>query len=89
MFFFYLDKIIRDLGKFSILTALVTMTGFLTSCSVSDNAFNDENVDEIVLYIMIAIVAVVVIAGYMVKVRMIINNSIRLQKLPVYKGGMH
>jgi len=52
------------LGKFSILTALVTMTGFLTSCSVSDNAFNDENVDEIVLYIMIAIVAVVVIAGY-------------------------
>lgn len=29
------------------------MTGFLTSCSVSDNAFNDENVDEIVLYIMI------------------------------------
>lgn len=26
------------------------MTGFLTSCSVSDNAFNDENVDEIVLY---------------------------------------
>lgn len=41
------------------------MTGFLTSCSVSDNAFNDENVDEIVLYIMIAIVAVVVIAGYM------------------------
>ena len=64
MFFFYLDKIIRDLGKFSILTALDTMTGFLTSCSVSDNAFNDENVDEIVLYIMIAIVAVVVIAGY-------------------------
>ena len=64
MFFFYLDKIIWDLGKFSILTALVTMTGFLTSCSVSDNAFNDENVDEIVLYIMIAIVAVVVIAGY-------------------------
>ncbi len=52
------------MGKFSILTALVTMTGFLTSCSVSDNAFNDENVDEIVLYIMIAIVAVVVIAGY-------------------------
>lgn len=52
------------MGKFSTLTALVTMTGFLTSCSVSDNAFNDENVDEIVLYIMIAIVAVVVIAGY-------------------------
>lgn len=52
------------MGKFSILTALVTMTGFLISCSVSDNAFNDENVDEIVLYIMIAIVAVVVIAGY-------------------------
>ena len=52
------------MGKVSILTALVTMTGFLTSCSVSDNAFNDENVDEIVLYIMIAIVAVVVIAGY-------------------------
>lgn len=52
------------MGKFSILTALVTMTGFLTSYSVSDNAFNDENVDEIVLYIMIAIVAVVVIAGY-------------------------
>ena len=42
----------------------VAMTGFLTSCSVSDNAFNDENVDEIVLYIMIAIVAVMVIAGY-------------------------
>lgn len=40
------------------------MTGFLISCSVSDNAFNDENVDEIVLYIMIAIVAVVVIAEY-------------------------
>ena len=52
------------MGKFSILTALVTMTGFLISCSVSDNAFNDENVDEIVLYIMIAIVAVVVIAEY-------------------------
>lgn len=40
------------------------MTGFLISCSASNNAFNDENVDEIVLYIMIAIVAVVVIAGY-------------------------
>lgn len=64
LFFFCLDEIIRDLGKFSILTALVTMTGFLISCSASDNAFNDENVDEIVLYIMIAIVAVVVIAGY-------------------------
>ena len=40
------------------------MTGFLTSCSVSDNAFNDENVEENVFYKMIPILAVVVIAGY-------------------------
>lgn len=42
------------------LIALVIMTGLLTSCS----AFNEENLSDTIMYLMIAIVVVVIIVGY-------------------------